>query len=125
MTTPTINTVSWFQIGTDQPERAHRFYGDLFGWNFAADPSLPGYDLIRYPDTETPGGGVAHTPDAGANHAIFFVLVEDVAATAAATERLGGKVVQPPTTAPDGLVFAHLLDPSGNQFGVFTPAPKP
>jgi predicted enzyme related to lactoylglutathione lyase len=41
----------------------------------------------------------------------------------AETERLGGKVLAPPTTGPDGLVFAHLLDPSGNHFGVFTPPP--
>ena len=26
-------------------------------------------------------------------------------------------------TTPDGLSFAHLLDPSGNHFAVFTPAP--
>jgi hypothetical protein len=27
-----------------------------------------------------------------------------------------------PLTAPAGVTFAHLLDPSGNQFGVYTPS---
>jgi predicted enzyme related to lactoylglutathione lyase len=50
------------------------------------------------------------------------VVVEDVAAAVAKAERLSGKVLVPATTRPDGLVFADLLDPSGNHFGVFSPA---
>ncbi|MEV6274092.1 VOC family protein [Nocardia sp. NPDC051832] len=125
MTTPALNTVSWFQIGSDRPEQAQRFYGELFGWNFTGDPQLDGYDLIKYAGSEIPSGGIAHSTDPADNHAIFLVLVQDVAATVAHSERLGGKVIQPATTAPDGLVFAYLVDTSGNRFGVFTPAPKP
>ncbi|MBL1074653.1 VOC family protein [Nocardia sp. 2] len=121
MSTLTFNTVSWFQIGSDKPEEVKRFYGDLFGWNFVPDPGSGDYDLISYPDSEMPSGGVAHSADASDNHAVFLVLVPDVAATAAETERLGGKVIQPPTTTPNGLVFAYLLDTSGNRFGIFTP----
>jgi predicted enzyme related to lactoylglutathione lyase len=33
----------------------------------------------------------------------------------------GGKVFVEPTSAPDGLVFAHVLDPQGNHFGLFSP----
>ncbi|QLY33196.1 VOC family protein [Nocardia huaxiensis] len=123
MTAPAFNTVSWFQISSDKPEDAKKFYGELFGWNFAADPHSPGYDLINYPGSEIPSGGVNHADDATTNHAIFMVLVRDVAATVAETERLGGKAIQPPVTTPNGLVFAHLRDTSGNHFGVFTPAP--
>jgi len=50
------------------------------------------------------------------------VRVEDVADVCARAERLGGRVLTPPVTTPNGLVFAHLLDRSGNRFGVFTPA---
>jgi uncharacterized protein len=122
MQAPTYGTVSWFQIGTDDPETVKRFYGDLFGWSFAADPDNGGkYDLITYPGAQAPSGGIAHTDGDAPNHAIFLVVVEDVAAVAAQTEEIGGKVLMPPTTTPDGLVFGHLLDPSGNHFGVFTP----
>ncbi|HLU60361.1 MAG TPA: VOC family protein [Pseudonocardia sp.] len=65
---------------------------------------------------------MAHTAGGAANHATFFVRVEDVADVCARAERLGGRVLTPPVTTPNGLVFAHLLDRSGNRFGVFTPA---
>jgi predicted enzyme related to lactoylglutathione lyase len=123
MTAPAPNTVAWFQIGTDQPEAAQEFYGGLFGWNVVPDPNSQGYDLISYPGTGQPAGGIMHTEGATANHATFLVLVEDVAAVCAQAEQLGGKVLNPPVKTPDGLVFADLLDRSGNRFGVFTPPP--
>lgn len=123
-TAPALNTVTWFQIGSDKPAEVREFYGELFGWNFATDADSTGYDLISYPGSEVPSGGVAHVPDASANHATFLVVVGDVAATVAAAEALGGKVLVPPTTNDDGLVFAHILDTSGNNFGVFSPATR-
>jgi predicted enzyme related to lactoylglutathione lyase len=118
---PAPNTVAWFQIGTDQPASAREFYGGLFGWNVVQDPDSEGYDLISYAGSRQPAGGIAQTAGGTENHATFFVLVEDVAAVCARTEQLGGKVLNPPVKTPNGLIFAHLLDPSGNRFGVFTP----
>jgi predicted enzyme related to lactoylglutathione lyase len=124
MTAPAHNTVAWFQIGSDDPDTAKKFYGELFGWTFASIPQLgDNYDLASYPGADQPSGGVAHVPDAAANHAIFCVLVADVAATVAAAQNLGATVRVPATAMPSGLVFAELLDTSGNHFGVFTPAP--
>ncbi|MEU1207637.1 VOC family protein [Nocardia sp. NPDC005825] len=124
MTTPPFNTVAWFQVGSDQPDSVKTFYNGLFGWNFAQDPDQDsGYDLITYPGNEMPAGGLAHVDDASANHAIFYVLVQDVAATLATAEKQGGKVFLQPMTAKNGLVFAELLDTSGNRFGVFSPPP--
>jgi uncharacterized protein len=121
MTVPAFNTVAWFQVGTDAPEEARRFYGDMFGWTFTSDPNSEGYDLVSYPGADMPSGGIAHVPDASANHAIFYVLVQDVDAACAEAEKHGGKVAGPATTTGNGLKFAHLADPSGNQFAVFTP----
>ena len=42
-------------------------------------------------------------------------------ATVRRAEEAGGKVVQPPHTTPTGLTHAHLLDPEGNEFAVFSP----
>ncbi|MEU9842510.1 VOC family protein [Actinomadura sp. NPDC048032] len=119
MTVPAFNTVTWFQIGTDAPEEARRFYGDMFGWNFGADGD--GYDLVSYPGAEVPSGGISHEPDASRNHAMFLVLVEDVDAVCDQTVKTGGKVAMPTLTTGKGLKFAYLQDPSGNTFGVFTP----
>ncbi|TDC88455.1 VOC family protein [Actinomadura sp. 7K507] len=116
---PAFNTVAWFQVGTDAPEEARRFYGDLFGWRF--DPDGDGYDLVSYPGSDVPAGGVSHEPDASGNHAMFMVLVGDVDAVCAETEKRGGKVALPTVTTGDGLKFAYLDDPAGNRFGVFKP----
>lgn len=117
-----VGTVGWVQIGTDDPETARRFYGELFDWTYQPDPNGGGrYDLITFPGFEAPRGGVMHTEGESPNHAIFMVVVADVLATVGAAEQLGGKVLVPPTTTPTGLVFAELLDPAGNHIGVFTP----
>ncbi|MFA1545727.1 VOC family protein [Actinomadura chokoriensis] len=122
MSVPAFNTVTWFQVGTDAPEEARRFYGDMFGWQFEDDPDADGYDLVNYPGADMPSGGISHERDASGNHAMFFVLVEDVEATCEQTVKHGGKVAMPALTTDAGLVFAYLQDPSGNAFGVFTPA---
>ncbi|MFJ9369125.1 VOC family protein [Nocardia sp. NPDC101769] len=124
MTTPPFNTVAWFQVGSNEPEQVKAFYRELFGWNFAPDPDEDGkYDIVTYPGKEMPAGGIAHQDDASGNHAIFYVLVRDVPAVLAAAEKEGGKVFLQPVTAKNGLVFAELLDTSGNRFGVFSPSP--
>lgn len=122
--TSAFGTVAWFQVGSADPAAAQRFYGTLFGWTFGADPgSGEGYDLIRYANTEGPSGGIAHLDESDTPHAIFCVLVQDVAATCDQAVTLGAKILVPSVTTPDGLTFAHLLDTDANRFMVFTPAP--
>lgn len=124
MTAPVFNSVAWFQVGTDDPAAAHRFYGGLFGWTFAQDPDFAGpYDLVTAPGADKPTGGIFHTDGKVPNHATFYVIVADVAATVSAAEQAGGKLLMPPNTTPNGLVFADLLDPAGNHFGIFSPPP--
>ncbi len=124
MISPTPGLIGWVQVGTDDPEAAKRFYGELFGWSYTADPDAGGtYDLISAPGMDGPFGGIFNTEGQAPNHAIFLVVVADVAATVKQAERAGGKVLVPPITTPSGLVFADLLDPAGNHFGVFTRPP--
>ncbi len=124
---PTMTSaITWFEIATSEPATAERFYGSLFGWSFQPDQDTNGYRMITVPGQDGPQGGLLPTGGTMPGHAIFYVQVEDVAATAAAAEAAGGKVLVPATATPDGLVFAHLLDPSGNHFGIWTPpAGKP
>lgn len=114
-------SVDWFQIDTDDTEGAERFYGGLFDWSFTADPNTPAYRLVTPNGADGPRGGIFGTGGNSPTRAAFFVVVSDVAAAAEQAERLGGKVVDPPTTTPDGLTFAHLHDPAGNHFGVYSP----
>lgn len=114
-----VNGIGWFQVGTDQPEAAENFYGTLFGWTFS--DGGPGYRLVTT-GADGPQGGIADTSGDGPNHAVFSVVVADTEATCRQAEAAGAKVLIQRTN-PAGLSFAHLLDPSGNQFQVFTPAP--
>jgi hypothetical protein len=117
----THGTVNWFQIDTDNPKDTEHFYGELFNWTFTADPNSEGYQLVTPSGGGAPQGGIAATGGKSPNRAAFFVVVTDVAEAAKQAETLGGKVAIPPQTTPNGLTFAHLLDPAGNHFGVYTP----
>jgi uncharacterized protein len=112
------NSVEWFEVGTDQPEEAKKFYGELFGWTFQGGPD---YSEVTTPGADGPTGGIFNSGGRFPGYAIFYVTVEDVAATLAKAESLGAKTLVPATTTPDGLVFAQLRDSTGNHFGVFSP----
>ena len=126
MTNPAPGTLAWFEVATSDPDGAQKFYGNLFDWTFAADPSSESsgmdYRNITGSGAEHPMGGIANTGRQMPNHAIFYILVADVEATCAEADNLGGSVVskqvEPPTGAP---AFAYLRDTAGNMFGVFTP----
>jgi uncharacterized protein len=117
------NGIGWFEIGTDDPAAAERFYGSLFGWTFAADEGPMPYRIVSTPAAGSIKGGVFGTGGQLPNYAVFCVVVEDVPATVVAAETVGGKVLVPPQTTDNGLVFAHLLDPSGNHFEVYSSPP--
>jgi predicted enzyme related to lactoylglutathione lyase len=120
MSAQQYNAVEWFEVATDRPEEARRFYGELFGWTFAGDGP---YQEITAPGADHAGGGLSDTEGRFPGYAIFYVTVEDVAGTLAKAESLGAKAIVPATTTPDGLVFAQLRDATGNHFGIFTPPP--
>jgi predicted enzyme related to lactoylglutathione lyase len=120
-TASAVSPVAWFEIGTEDPEAARSFYGELFGWTFNVDGP---YSEISYGTGQPPQGGIQDTstplPDGTPrSYAIPYVLVQDVEATCAEVEEHGGKVMVPATTVPNGLVYAHVRDPFGNHFGLF------
>ncbi|GAA3693519.1 hypothetical protein GCM10022224_068810 [Nonomuraea antimicrobica] len=113
------NTVTWFEVATDDPEGAQRFYGGLFGWTFARDEGPIDYRLITPPGEGQPTGGLYNTEGAFPAHAIFHVQVADVEETCAKSESLGAKVITKVIDDGAGTDFAYLRDTSGSVFGVF------
>lgn len=122
MTTSAFNIVAWFEVASDDPDGAERFYGDLFGWRFtpSANAASGGMDyrMITYPGDEEPRGGVFGTKGQFPNHGVFTVVVQDVSATCEKVESLGGKVVFKLVGNEAGPDFAYFHDTSGNLFGV-------
>ena len=120
---PAVNSIGWFEIGTDDPAAAERFYGELFGWTVARDDAAstdPAYQVIS---TGSDGlrGGLFATRGRMPSYAVFTVLVEDVADACRRAEEAGGTVQRGPEVNPVGVTFAHLLDPAGNHLAVFSP----
>ena len=120
----TTNAVGWFEIATDDPKAVRGFYADMFGWQFT-DSSMDGYRMVTTAGENALPGGVMDTGGQTPNYATFYVIVDDVAAACAQAEQIGGKTLVPPTTIASGLMFAQLVDPSGNRIGVLTPPPAP
>jgi uncharacterized protein len=121
---PASNSIGWFEIGTDDPAAAERFYGDVFGWTLTRDDSKstdPAYQIFTTGDPQGLHGGLFATKGKVPNYAIFTVLVEDVEAACLRAEKAGGQVLRAPEVNPAGVAFAHLLDPAGNHFSVFKP----
>jgi predicted enzyme related to lactoylglutathione lyase len=121
---PVVNSIAWFEVGTDDPAAAEQFYGDVFGWKVAHDDAVstdPAYQFFSTGDGEGLRGGLFATKGELPNYAVFTVLVEDVDAACRKAVAAGGQVQRGPEVNPVGVKFAHLLDPAGNHFSVFTP----
>jgi predicted enzyme related to lactoylglutathione lyase len=104
------------EIRSADPDKTREFFADLFGWKVASEGAFPGYTFI---DTGVPGGTyVAISPRQGAeDEVLFFVAVEDVAATLERAEQLGGRIVQPAQQVP-GTSFGVFADAQGHKIGV-------
>jgi predicted enzyme related to lactoylglutathione lyase len=109
---PVIHT----EIRSEDPDATRAFYADLFGWSVASEGGFPGYTFI---DTGADGGpAVAIGPRQGADdEVLFFVAVDDVAATLSQAEELGGTITQPVQEVP-GVTFGVFADGQGHRVGV-------
>jgi predicted enzyme related to lactoylglutathione lyase len=120
-----VNAITWFEIGTDNPAEAERFYGDVFGWTVGHDDTLspdPAYRIFSTgTDSGLRSGALFNTRGVIPSYAVFTILVDDVADTCRLVEESGGTIQHAPTVNPVGVTFAHLLDPAGNHIAVFTP----
>ena len=103
------------EIRSADPDATRAFFGELFGWTYS-DGAFPGYSFV---DTGVDGAiPTAIGPlQGGADTVLFFVAVEDVAATLAKAEQLGGKTIQPAQEVP-GVTFGVFADKQGHIVGV-------
>ena len=104
------------EIRSADPDATRQFVADLFGWKVASEGAFPGYTFI---DTGSDGAPyVAISPRQSAeDEVLFFVAVDDVAATLARAEQLGGRIVQPAQQVP-GTSFGVFADAQGHKVGI-------
>jgi predicted enzyme related to lactoylglutathione lyase len=117
----------WNELATRDIDDAKRFYEAVFGWkgetNAYGDTSYTEWKL----GGRTIGGMIQMNEQWPADvppHWMVYFAVEDVDASAAQAQELGGKVAVPPTDTPAGR-FAVLNDPHGAVFSIITLAARP
>jgi uncharacterized protein len=115
---------SHFEIPVDDPDRAERFYSNVFGWTFQRYPGAPQYYGMATTGEDQPGiNGALY--QRGENDGTQLTMSVDSIEDAIATiEREGGSVVQGKTPIPSMGYFAVCTDTEGNKIGVFTNDPS-
>jgi predicted enzyme related to lactoylglutathione lyase len=112
------NPVVQFQILAKDPDATSRFYSSLFGWKVDANNPM-GYRRIDTGSNEGISGGIWPAPPQSPDFVQLFVAVEDVAGAARKAQELGGKLLIPPTTLPEGDEMSVLQDPQGMAFALW------
>lgn len=113
--------VAYFEIISDDAERARRFYTDLFGWKAEPDPDMGGYAMV---DTgagpDAIGGGIGAAEASNPAGVRVYVRVEDLEVAVARANELGAPTLAPPMDLPAGWGrIAIVADPDGNPVGLW------
>lgn len=131
------HTIVHFEIPADQPERAVKFYRDLFGWEItrwegSAD-EREGFEYWTVKTVPTNEEGMPTRP--GVNGGLMrrmmpeqktvnYISVEDVDKSVELAKRLGARIMMEKHPVPGMGWFAQLTDPEGNVFAVWQTDPQ-
>jgi predicted enzyme related to lactoylglutathione lyase len=117
---PANFTFAWDELLSTDPDAAATFYASVFGWSPRSMPMGPegNYTLLDRPGMKNPkgdplsaGGIMKSPPDVPYSFWLPYIAVDDTDAISARAERLGAKVVVPPTDIPNVGRFACWMDP--------------
>ncbi len=121
-----------FEIQADDLERAKKFYGDVFGWNFEKWESkgspAPEYWMIMTAEKDSKemgiNGGLLQRPcpapalNQGTNAYTCTMMVENIDDIGKKIMKAGGKVAMPKFAFPGMAWQAYYVDTEGNTFGL-------
>lgn len=117
-----------FEIGVDNPQRAIKFYTEVFGWkvNQWQTPQGPmDYWLMMTGEAPEPGIDGALAPRANYPQPVVNTIsVPSVNDFAVKILAAGGKVVQAKMPIPGVGWFAVCVDTEGNTFGIMESDPN-
>jgi hypothetical protein len=113
-----------FEIPADEPERAVKFYEDVFGWEIEKWEGPVDYWLVTTGESSEPGidGGIERRSEGDVTRNV--VDVADVDEYARKVEGAGGKVVKPKTALPGVGWYAYCADTEGNVFCIMEEDPR-
>jgi len=98
------------EFSADDPKAAGKFYAELFGWK---TESMPEMNYVTFEAEGGPGGGFNPLSEP-------VKATDDIEASLAKAESLGGKTLVPKTEISKIGWFGMFVDPTGNKVGLFT-----
>jgi hypothetical protein len=121
-------TLCWADLSTPDPQRAGKFYSDLFGWQIMSDDEDPEHNYLHIKNGEHFIGGIppASPRQPGTPpHWLPYFNASNCDAVADKAKALGAKFYLPPMTMENVGRFAVLADPQGAVFALFQHMPRP
>ncbi len=119
------HSIVHIEIPTIHSATSSKFYADLFDWKIQVDPT---FDYHMFQAEPGPGGGFVkvgeETMGYKVGEVLIYVSTDDIDASLARAETLGGKTLTPKTEIPGVGWFAFFADPAGNCIALFTALPR-
>jgi predicted enzyme related to lactoylglutathione lyase len=123
---PAVGTIVWTDLTVDDADEIREFYTRVVGWG-SAPVDMGGYDdfNMSQPATGDAVAGICHARGTNADlpaQWLVYVTVEDVDASAARCEELGGSLLVRPRGMGEHGRFCVIRDPAGAVAALFEPA---
>lgn len=110
-------SVTHFEVNTPDNAKAAKFYGELFGWHTQAmGPDMGNYVIVDTHAGSGINGGLGLTESGTTS--MVYIEVDDIPATFATVEGLGGARRDGPLEVPNVVALAYFTDPAGNVVGL-------
>jgi len=120
-----MSSVIHFELFADQPERAAKFYAEVFGWQISKWEVPMEYHLIATHGENEPGINGAIAPRQHPNDTTINTIgVASLEKFAQKVVEAGGLVLTPKQTVPGVGYFAYCKDTEGNTFGIMEENPS-
>lgn len=113
-----MSRVIHFEISTDDPQRAKRFYEQVFGWKIDKWGGPVDYWLIMTGDESLPGINGAIKRREEKESTTNTISVPSIDEYKQKVEENGGKVLMPKMAIPGVGYHTYCQDTEGNIFGI-------
>lgn len=107
------------ELAAQDREQAGQFYHQLFGWEIQHYPEM-NYTTFSSGEGSVGGGFNPLQEDNPPGTVLVYVHTDDIEATLAQVESLGGQILQPKSEIQGVGWFARFKDPTGNIVALLT-----
>jgi predicted enzyme related to lactoylglutathione lyase len=111
-----FNQIGFFNIGVREGHRSQKFYQAVFNWKITDDGPMMG---ISEGDAGI-NGHLFNWTDEAPTYLTLYIKVDNIAAYLEKVSQLGGTVIIPETSIPDGGAYAQFLDLDGNVMSIYS-----